>query len=80
VRTMSVAIALCAGVLLVMGVTSGASPAASVQVQPRDCSVPKSFGTFKAVTPESWLLFEDEAGTLRTVDYGCRLQRVFTRQ
>jgi hypothetical protein len=39
-----------------------------------------SLGTFKAVTAESWLLFEDETGTLRAVDYGCRVQRVFNRQ
>ena len=25
-------------------------------------------------------LFEDEAGTLRALDYGCRVQRVFKRQ
>jgi hypothetical protein len=47
---------------------------------PDDCNISKSFGTFKAVTAESWLLFEDETGTLRAVDYGCRVQRVIKRQ
>ena len=78
-RRMGVAIALCVGVLLVSGVTFAARPA-SVNAQPHDCNVSKSFGTFKAVTEESWLLFEDEAGTLRAVDYGCHVQRVFNRQ
>jgi hypothetical protein len=35
---------------------------------------------FKAVTSESWLLFEDKDGTLRAVDYGCHLQRVINRR
>ena len=78
-RRMGVAIALCVGVLLVSGVTYGARPAA-VNAQPHDCNISRSFGTFKAVTAESWLLFEDETGTLRAVDYGCRVQRVFNRQ
>ena len=47
---------------------------------PHDCDISRSFGTFKAVTAESWLLFEDETGTLRAVDYGCRVQRVYNRQ
>jgi hypothetical protein len=76
-RRMVVAIPLCVGVLLVSGVTFAAK---SVNAQPRDCNVSKSFGTFKAVTAESWLLFEDETGTLRAVDYGCRVQRVINRQ
>jgi len=75
--SMAVAIPLCVGVLLVSGVTFAAK---SVNAQPRDCNVSKSFGTFKAVTAESWLLFEDETGTLRAVDYGCRVQRVINRQ
>ena len=77
-RRMSIAITFCVGVLLLSGITSG---------QPRlreraanDCNISKSFGRFKAVTSESWLLFEDETGTLRAVDYGCHLQRVFNRQ
>ena len=44
------------------------------------CNISKSFGTLKAVTAESWLLFEDETGTLRAVDYGCRVERVINRQ
>jgi hypothetical protein len=76
-RRMAVAIALCVGVLVVSGVTFAAK---SVNAQPRDCNIAKSFGTFKAVTAESWLLFEDETGTLRAVDYGCRVQRVINRQ
>ena len=77
-RRMGVAIALGVGVLLA-GVTFVARPS-SVSAQPHDCNISRSFGTFKAVTAESWLLFEDETGTLRAVDYGCRVQRVFTRQ
>ena len=76
-RTIGIAIALCVGALVVSGVTTGARPAS---VHPDDCTISKSFGTFKAVTAESWLLFEDETGTLRAVDYGCRVQRVFKRQ
>jgi len=79
-RSAAIAIvALCVGVLLVSRVTLGARPD-SVNAQPHDCSISKSYGTFKAVTAESWLVFEDETGTLRAVDYGCRLQRVFSRQ
>ena len=78
-RRMGVAIALCVGVLLVSGVTFAARPA-SVNAEPHDCNISRSFGTFKAVTTESWLLFEDETGTLRAVDYGCRVQRVYNRQ
>jgi hypothetical protein len=79
-RSTAIAIvALCAGVLLVCRVTLGARPD-SVDAQQHDCSISKSFGTFKAVTSESWLIFEDENGTLRAVDYGCRVQRVFSRQ
>jgi len=78
-RRMGVAIALCVGVLLASGVTFAARPP-SVNAQPHDCNISRSFGTFKAVTDESWLLFEDETGTLRAVDYGCRVQRVFNRQ
>ena len=78
-RTISIAIALCVGVLMVSGVTIGARPA-PVNANPGDCNISKSLGTFKAVTAESWLLFEDETGTLRAVDYGCRVQRVIKRQ
>ena len=78
-RRMGVAIPLCVGVLLVSGVTFAAKPN-SVNAQPHDCNISRSFGTFKAVTAESWLLFEDETGTLRAVDYGCGVQRVFKRQ
>jgi len=77
-RRMGVAIALCVGVLWV-GVTFAARPG-SVNAQPHDCNISRSFGTFKAVTAESWLLFEDATGTLRAVDYGCRVQRVINRQ
>ena len=72
-------IALCVGVLLVYGATSVARPAA-VSTQPHECNVPRAFGTFKAVSAESWLLFEDEGGTLRALDYGCHIQRVISRQ
>jgi hypothetical protein len=78
-RRMGVAIALCVGVLFVSGVTFAARPA-SVNAQPHDCNISRSFGTFRAVTAESWLLFEDESGTLRAIDYGCRVQRVIDRQ
>jgi hypothetical protein len=77
-RTMSVAVAFGVVVLLVSSVISGFMPA-SVNAQ-HDCNISNSFGTFKAVTAESWLLFEDETGTLRAVDYGCHLQRVFNRR
>jgi hypothetical protein len=79
-RRMGVAIALCVGVLLLSGVTFAARPN-SVNAPPHgDCNISRSFGTSKAVTAESWLLFEDETGTLRAVDYGCRVQRVINRQ
>jgi hypothetical protein len=78
-RTIGIAIALCVGILMVFGVTTRARPA-SVNASSEDCNISKSFGTFKAVAAESWLLFEDETGTLRAVDYGCRVQRVFKRQ
>jgi hypothetical protein len=78
-RTIVIAVALCVAVLLGSSVMSGARPA-SVNAQPHDCNISTSFGTFKAVTAESWLLFEDGTGTLRAVDYGCHLQRVFNRQ
>lgn len=78
-RRMGVIVALCVGVLLGYGVTIGARPAPS-NAQPHNCNISKSFGTFKAVTDESWLLFEDDSGTLRAVDYGCQVQRVFSRQ
>ena len=75
-----IAIALSVGVLFLSGVVPGARTARTVSAEPHDCNISKSFGTFKAVTSESWLVFEDEAGTLRAVDYGCRVQRVFNRQ
>jgi len=78
-RTIGMAIALCGGALMVSGVTTAARPAA-LNPNPDDCNISKSFGTFKAVTAESWLLFEDETGTLRAVDYGCRVQKVIKRQ
>ena len=78
-RKMGVAVALCVGGLLVCGVTFASGPA-TVNAQQRDCTISRSFGTFKAVTAESWLLFEDQSGTLRAVDYGCRVQRVINRQ
>ena len=78
-RTIGIAIALCVGALMVSAVTTGARPA-SVNATPNDCNISKSVGTFKAVTAESWLLFEDETGTLTAVDYGCHVQRVFKRQ
>ena len=78
-RTTGIAIALCVGVLMVSGVTTGARPA-SVNANPDDCNISKSLKTFKAVTSESWLLFEDETGTLRAVDGGRHVQRVFKRQ
>jgi len=78
-RTIGIAIVLCVGALMVSGVTTGAR-AASVNANSGDCNISKSFGTFKAVTAESWLLFEDETGTLRAEDYGCRVQRVINRQ
>ena len=78
-RKIGVTVALFVVVLFVSSVISGAIPA-SVKAQSHDCNISKSFGTFKAVTAESWLLFEDEAGTVRAVDYGCHLQRVFNRQ
>lgn len=78
-RTIGIAVAVCVGALMVSGITTGAGPA-SVNANPDDCTISKSFGPFKAVTAESWLLFEDETGTLRAVDYGCRVQRVFKRQ
>lgn len=78
-RTIGIAIALCVGALIVSGVTTGARTA-PVNAQPDGCDMSKFFGTFKAVTAESWLLFEDELGTLRAVDYGCHVQRVFKRQ
>ena len=78
-RTIGIAIALCVGALIVSSVTIGARRA-PVNANPVDCSISKSFGTFKAVTAESWLLFEDETGTLRAVDYGCRVKRLIKRQ
>jgi hypothetical protein len=78
-RRMGVAIALSVGVLFLSGVMPGARTA-SLNAEPHDCNISKSFGTIKAVTTESWLIFEDEAGTLRAVDYGCHVQRVFNRQ
>jgi hypothetical protein len=78
-RTIGLAMALCVGALMLSGVSTGARPV-SLNASPDDCNISKSFGTFKAVTAESWLLFEDETGTLRAVDYGCRVQRVIKRQ
>jgi hypothetical protein len=77
-RTKRLIVALGAGVLLIYAVTSGGG--ASVSAQPHDCNVSKVFGAFRTVTAESWLLFEDEGGTLRAVDYGCHVQRVFNRK
>jgi hypothetical protein len=78
-RTRGIALASCVGVLLGYVVASGVRPA-PVNAQPIDCGVSKAFGTFRAVSAESWLIFEDEKGTLRAVDYGCKVQRVFSRQ
>jgi len=78
-RRKVVVIALCVGVLLGYGAVSRAKPV-GISAQPHDCNVSTAFGTFRAVTAESWLLFEDEGGTLRAVDLSCHLQRVISRQ
>lgn len=78
-RKTSVFIAVGVGIALGTGVVAGTRVAA-VSAAPRDCSVAKSLGTFRAVTSESWLLFEDETGTLRAVDYSCQVQRVISRR
>jgi hypothetical protein len=51
-----------------------------IGAQNHDCDVSRAFGMFKAVTSESWLLFEDKDGTLRAVDYGCHRQWVINRR
>ena len=73
-----VAISLCIGILSGFAVAS--ARAVPIGDQSHGCDVSKAFGMFRAVTSESWLLFEDKDGTLRAVDYGCHLQRVITRQ
>jgi hypothetical protein len=73
-----VAISLCIGILSGYAVTS--ARAVPIGGQSHDCEVSKAFGTLRAVTSESWLLFEDKDGTLRAVDYGCHLQRVLNRR
>jgi hypothetical protein len=73
-----VAISLVIGILSGYAVTS--AKAVPIGDQSHDCDVSKAFGIFRAVTSESWLLFEDKDSTLRAVDYGCHLQRVITRR
>jgi hypothetical protein len=73
-----VAILLFIGILSGYAVTS--ARAVPIGEQSHDCDVSKAFGMFRAVTSESWLLFEDKDGTLRAVDYGCHLQRVINRR
>lgn len=73
-----VAISLFIGILSGYAVTS--ARAVPIGEQSHNCDVSKAFGMFRAVTSESWLLFEDKDGTLRAVDYGCHLQRVINRR
>ena len=73
-----VAISLCIGILSGYAVRS--ARAVPIGDQSHGCNVSKALGMFRAVTSESWLLFEDQDGTLRAVDYGCHLQRVINRQ
>ena len=74
----AVAIALCLGILSGYAVIS--ARAVPIGDQSHACDVSKAFGMFRAVTSESWLVFEDKDGTLRAVDYGCHLQRVINRR
>jgi hypothetical protein len=43
------------------------------------CNVPPAFGAFKGVW-EEWLVFEDAAGTLRSVDGSCEVRQTIRRQ
>jgi hypothetical protein len=43
------------------------------------CDVPPAFGAFKGVW-EEWLVFEDAAGTLRSVDDACQVRQTIRRR
>jgi hypothetical protein len=43
------------------------------------CDVPHAFGAFKGVW-EEWLVFEDAAGTLRSVDDSCEVRQTIRRR
>ena len=45
----------------------------------KTCNVSPAFGAFKGVW-ESWLVFEDGAGTLRSVDDSCEVRQTIRRQ
>ena len=45
----------------------------------KTCNVSPAFGTLKAVW-DDWLLFEDSAGTLRSIDSACEVRHTIRRQ
>ena len=49
------------------------------RVVTKTCNVPPDFGAFKGVW-EEWLVFEDAAGTLRSVDDSCEVRQTVRRQ
>lgn len=57
-------------------------PGGQIQPSPvmtRTCNVSPAFGAFKGVW-EEWLVFEDAAGTLRSVDDSCQVRQTIRRQ
>jgi hypothetical protein len=49
------------------------------RVVSKTCNVSPTFGAFKGVW-EEWLVFEDAAGTLRSVDDSCEVRQTIRRQ
>jgi hypothetical protein len=76
------------GVLGLVGLTLAHNIKAHVQppgqalpppVVSKTCNVSPAFGAFKGVW-EEWLVFEDAAGTLRSVDDSCEVRQTVRRQ
>jgi len=72
-------VVLGAGVVLGLGLTLG-SRLANADAGGTSCSVSKTAGSLRAVTSEGWLVFEDDQGTVRVVDSGCKVKRIIGRQ
>jgi|RhiMetdeSRZDD1v2_1073273.scaffolds.fasta_scaffold3830508_1 hypothetical protein len=69
-----------AGVALAAGISSSFSGRADADGGAAGCRVSSEFGGLRGATPEGWLLFEDQHGTVRVIDNRCQVKRTVGRQ
>jgi hypothetical protein len=55
--------------------------AAKALVKETTCSVPQAYGTLKSIwNDNNYISFEDSKGTIRLLDFDCRVFRTINRQ